>query len=61
VNKFEKDELKHWKKEFYRTLNGTGELEQAKWVDRSEYINKVVFAVILSLIAFFVSAYLLAL
>ena len=62
MNKFEKDEMKHWKKEFYRTLDGTSELKQAKWVDHAKYLgNEAAAVVILSLMAFSVGAYLLGL
>jgi len=66
MNKFEKDEMKHWKKDFYRTLDeaerdlGT-EFKQAKWVDHAEYLGEVVAVVILSLVTFSVGAYLLGL
>jgi hypothetical protein len=67
MNKFEKDEMKHWKKEFYRTLDeaerdlGT-KFKQAKWVDHAKYLGSEAAAVvILSLVALSVGAYLLGL
>ena len=62
MNKFEKDEMKHWKKEFYRTLDAASELKQAKWVDHAKYLgNEAAAVLILSLMAFSVGAYLLGL
>ena len=63
----ERDELKHWKKEFYRTLDeaerdlGT-KFKQAKWVDHAKYLGIEAAAVLLILlVAFSVGAYLLGL
>lgn len=66
MNKFEKAELKHWKKESYRTLSEAEhdrdmKLGQAQWVDHAEYLGEVVAVVILSLVALSVGAYLLGL
>ena len=62
MNKFEKDEMKHWKKESYRTIDGTNELKQAKWVDHAKYLGNEAAAVLLILLmAFSVGAYLLGL
>lgn len=61
------DELKHWKKESYRTLDEAErdlgmKFEQAKWVDHAKYIGSETAAVvILSLVALSVGTYLLGL
>lgn len=65
MNGFEKEELKHWKKEFYRTLDEAEQdlnlkFSQAKWDDHAEFIGKEAAAVvILSLVALSVGTYLL--
>ena len=61
------DELKHWKKESYRTLDEAErdlgmKFEQAKWVDHAKYLGSETAAVvILSLVALSVGTYLLGL
>jgi hypothetical protein len=61
------DELKHWKKEFYRTLDEAErdlgmKFKQAKWVDHAKYLGSETAAVvILSLVALSVGTYLLGL
>tara|TARA_R110000868_G_C10401195_1_gene721349 strand:- start:67 stop:264 length:198 start_codon:yes stop_codon:yes gene_type:complete len=58
------DELKHWKKESYRTLDEAErdlgmKFEQAKWDDHAEFIGgEAAAVVILSLVALSVGAYL---
>lgn len=67
MNKYEQDELKHWKKEFYRTLE---EAEQAtgqywassRWKDDADRVGQEAAAVcFLSFTAFAVGIYLLGL
>jgi hypothetical protein len=61
------DELKHWKKESYRTLDEAErdlgmKFEQAQWVDHAKYLGSETAAVvILSLVALSVGTYLLGL
>jgi hypothetical protein len=65
MNGFDREELKHWKKEFYRTLDEAErdlgmKFKQAKWDDHAEFIGKeAASVVILSLVALSVGAYLL--
>lgn len=67
MSDFERDELKHWKKESYRTLDEAErdlgmKFEQAKWVDHAKYLGSETAAVvILSLVALSVGTYLLGL